>query len=209
MVAANPNAAPAAYNPEHLRAWTRPDCYAGAEWHGWYSAGVGTHRDADALQRANFDAVAERLARVLGLEALPEAQHNAPSFLSLDPSADPGESGFAPPPVCIVSESHWAVGWVEWIAIRADQAEALREADSIAADLEDYPVVDESKFSEYEDDECDQVWRQCFDWRERLRYLREHVYRLADRPFREVLAAVRGDWGYAACLLPCPSELLC
>ena len=31
----------------------------------------------------------------------------------------------------VVRESHWAVGWVEWIAIHQDDAEALRKADAI------------------------------------------------------------------------------
>src|SRR5688572_21906331 len=52
--------------------------------------------------------------------------------------------------VQVVRESHWAVGWVEWIAIHQDDETALRIADGIAERLRDYPVVDESHYSETE-----------------------------------------------------------
>lgn len=44
--------------------------------------------------------------------------------------------------VQMVHESHWAVGWVEWIAIPADDAPALKLADSLRARYESYPCLD-------------------------------------------------------------------
>ena len=29
------------YTPKHLKRWTRPDCYIGASWPEYYSAGIG------------------------------------------------------------------------------------------------------------------------------------------------------------------------
>lgn len=49
--------------------------------------------------------------------------------------------------VMIVRESHWAVGWVEWIAIHESDGAALREADEIMGALYDYPVVDDEHYS--------------------------------------------------------------
>lgn len=60
--------------------------------------------------------------------------------------------------VTVVRESHWAVGWVEWIGIHQDDENALREADAIRAALADYPVVDDDHFSELEWDEAADYW---------------------------------------------------
>src|SRR5947209_2290534 len=76
--------------------------------------------------------------------------------------------------VRVVRESHWAVGWVEWIAIHQDDSEAFAKADEEAARLKDYPVLDEDDFSREEMEEADQVWSNCYDIRERVDYMREH-----------------------------------
>lgn len=71
--------------------------------------------------------------------------------------------------VQIVRERHWAVGWVEWIAIHESDAAALAEADSIAAALHDYPVVDEDHLSALEWDEACEYWERM-SVRERAEY---------------------------------------
>lgn len=60
--------------------------------------------------------------------------------------------------VTVVRESHWAVGWVEWIAIHQDDEKALRIADEIRGALDDYPIVDESHLSELEWNEAADYW---------------------------------------------------
>lgn len=60
--------------------------------------------------------------------------------------------------VLVVRERHWAVGWVEWIAIHESNVEAILCADEMACALADYPVLDESHFSELESAEADQYW---------------------------------------------------
>lgn len=60
--------------------------------------------------------------------------------------------------VVVVRESHWAVGWVEWIAIHESDAKALEIADDTRAAMDDYPVVDEDHFSQTEWDECADFW---------------------------------------------------
>lgn len=62
--------------------------------------------------------------------------------------------------VQVIREGHWAVGWVEWIAIHQDDTAALKIADSIAEKLEDYPVVNEDHLSELEWDEAQTYWGQ-------------------------------------------------
>lgn len=166
----------------HLEHWTLPAYYIGAHWDGWYGAGVGQSRDSEALERANFDAMRK------ALEALPEVEVN-------------GMAG-----VQVVRESHWACGWVEWIAIHESNTAALELAESIMARLEDYPVIDEGLWSQYEDADCRQTWENCYDTRERIEYFRRHSF--TSNGIAALLRAMRGDWYEAANMLHCPSDLI-
>lgn len=47
----------------------------------------------------------------------------------------------------VVRESHWAVGWVEWIAIHKSDTEAVEKAQSVLDDLDTYPILDEDGYS--------------------------------------------------------------
>lgn len=107
--------------------------------------------------------------------------------------------------VQIVRESHWAVGWIEWIAIHEGDTAALRAADRCAERLESYPILDDDDFSRREDEQCAEVWENCYRPRDRAEYFRRHSY---SGGFRELMAAVRGDWSAAASILHCPSDLL-
>lgn len=60
--------------------------------------------------------------------------------------------------VQVVRERHWAVGWVEWIAIHESDTEALSKAEAILKRLDDYPVVNEEHFSELEWEEAQIQW---------------------------------------------------
>lgn len=71
--------------------------------------------------------------------------------------------------VIVVRESHWAVGWVEWIAIHESDGRALAIADEIASNLADYPVIDEDHWSNLEYDEICSYWAQM-SVRERAEY---------------------------------------
>jgi hypothetical protein len=48
--------------------------------------------------------------------------------------------------VIVVRDRHWAVGWVEWIAIHKDDEKALRIADENIERMEDYPFLDEDDY---------------------------------------------------------------
>ncbi len=58
--------------------------------------------------------------------------------------------------VQVVRENHWAVGWVEWIAIHQDDEIALKIADALQERLEEYPILDEDHMGmlEQEDTRC-------------------------------------------------------
>lgn len=86
--------------------------------------------------------------------------------------------------VIVVRESHWAVGWVEWIAIHQDDEKALHEADEIVGAMADYPVIDGDHFSDLEWTEAAEHWDGLTP-REKVQYALEERSRyhwLADKP---------------------------
>lgn len=105
--------------------------------------------------------------------------------------------------VLVVREGHWAVGWVEWIAIHKDDEAALRKADAMKERLEDYPILDEEDFSEREMESANSVWKDCYSVEERIRYIREFRDQFEFHDFRDMLGCVRGEYfiGYASGLL--------
>jgi len=169
----------------------------GATWHDYYGAGFGRHRDSDCLERANFRAA----LTALGFDEDGSPPVDCPTIT---------EDGDDVPTRIIVRENHWAVGWVEWIAIHETDTEGLTIADELRERVEDYPVLDDELYSEFEGAECSEVWSNCYNKRERLEYLREHLYESCiPGCFRSVRQAIKGEWSSAAELLPCPSDLLC
>lgn len=105
--------------------------------------------------------------------------------------------------VRVVREGHWAVGWVEWIAIHADDAQALEIADGLAEGLEDYPVLDDDDFSELEQEEANEIWANCYTWQERVEYIRTHDQDWGFHDLADLLGCVRGHYfkGYASELI--------
>lgn len=105
--------------------------------------------------------------------------------------------------VIVVRESHWAVGWVEWIAIHATDARALEIADKAHERLESYPVLDEEDWSQRETDAANTIWRDCLDKGERVKYIREHRSQFDFRDLGDLLGCVRGNYfsGYAGELI--------
>ncbi len=105
--------------------------------------------------------------------------------------------------VRVVNEGHWAVGWVEWIAIHESDEKALRAAEEIACALADYPALDEMDWSERETESATRVWRDCYDPAERIRYIRDNRTQFDFYDYADLLGCVRGKYfaGYASDLL--------
>lgn len=105
--------------------------------------------------------------------------------------------------VTVVHEGHWAVGWVEWIAIDQEDDKALAIADQIMAGLEDYPVVDESDWSEREQEDANETWQHCYSPIERLAYMRRNRDQFEFHDYGDLMGCVRGKYfaGYASDLL--------
>lgn len=97
---------------------------------------------------------------------------------------------------------HWGPGWFEIILIRPGSP-----AESIAVDvekrLEDYPVLAEDDYSEREAEEANRVWSDCYNVRERIKYIRDNRRQFEFRDLADMLGCVRGNYfaGYASELL--------
>ena len=74
--------------------------------------------------------------------------------------------------VRVIRESHWAVGWVEWIGIHESNTEALKIADAILQGLDAYPVVDEDHWSDLEWNEVYTYW-EAMSLQERVEWCRD------------------------------------
>lgn len=105
--------------------------------------------------------------------------------------------------VIVVRESHWAVGWVEWIAIHQSDTRALQEADRLKACLADYPILNEEDFSEREMEAANVVWRDCYSAKERIKYIREHRSQFDFHDWQDMRAVAAGQYfsGYASELI--------
>lgn len=157
-----------------LDEWTMPDSYFGATWEGYYVF-LGQNRDSDCLEQSNFRSA----LRMIGGES-------------------ETEDG-----VQVVRESHWAVGWVEWIAIPFGPTKALLAACKVMEDLESYPVVDDDDFCELETEEADKVWKTCYDRGERVEYIRRNSSQFEFYSWSSMREVVSGEFfnGYASELL--------
>ena len=105
--------------------------------------------------------------------------------------------------VIVVRERHWAVGWVEWIAIHQDDELALVTGDELRERCEDYPVLDDEHLSNLEAEEANDVWHQCYSDAERLAYIRTNRDQFDFCDYADLLGCVRGRYfvGYASELI--------
>lgn len=53
--------------------------------------------------------------------------------------------------------SHWAVGWVEQLLVKDDDAKAIKEGEDIQKQLSKYPIFDEEDYSELESEEINKL----------------------------------------------------
>ncbi len=106
------------------RDFTGWDLDSHAEAHEWAGVGlvaVSQHRDSEAWERSNFDTAIAELTEAFGENS-----------------------------VSIVRFGHWAVGWAETLTYNTGIEGILSAVEGIKSRLEDYPVLDECLWSEYE-----------------------------------------------------------
>lgn len=161
-----------------VKPWTLPPCYVGELWPGFHTAGFGQSRDSDALEESNFRVAWKALKAIV-------------------------EDNGTHEDIQIVREHHWAVGWVEWIAIPDDAEKALTLARELCERANEYPILDENDFSELESEQADQVWKDCYSTKERVAYIRDHSDQFDFHNLADMIGCVRGNYfaGYASEIL--------
>ncbi len=96
--------------------------------------------------------------------------------------------------VIVIRESHWAVGWVEWIAIHATDETALQAADEARERLAGYPVLDENDWSERETETANTIWHDCYSVKDRIDYVRKHRSQFEFHDYADILDCIRGNY---------------
>jgi len=145
------------FEPTRLKMWERSNNYTGRDWSDWYVV-VSHNRDSDLLDESNWHCATELLeapARRLGDRRCTIKDHGQPTRC-----------------IEVATFNHWGVGWIEALCVHKDSPPSvLRAADYIARRLENYPVLDDSDYSQREFDYARDYWQRA-DVRERLHYIK-------------------------------------
>ena len=144
-----------------------------SEYCEWYGCG-GKSRDSDCLELSNFDCIIAQLE-----EADPDGKdHRTESY------------------------GHWAVGWIEEIYVRP-KSKCFDIASEIERALENYPVLDEEDYSRREQEEAEEIWRNCYSDSDRIEYIRKNRSQFDPETFSDLLRCARGEFflGYASELI--------
>lgn len=162
---------------KNMKLWTHPENYYGEVWPNYYVF-LTRHRDSDLLTECNFDVAMERL------KALPHADEYENSRI-------------------IVREGHFAVGWIEWIAIHADDTDAIQAAEEMEKKIETCCILDEDRYCEMESREADRVWKENYNTKERIQYIRDHDNQFEFQSFADMRQCIKGEYfsGYACELI--------
>jgi hypothetical protein len=146
-------------NIYNLPQWETPEYYGGFNPIGDYVI-YSQHRDSDALSRSNYRRTFEDLI-------------NYAETLNCQDKGTDGE-GDESDMVYDFRAGHWAVGWVETILICQNAPDKLQAmAREIIDALADYPVYDESDYSELEWNEVQDYW-QSLSIADRIEYIRDN-----------------------------------
>lgn len=132
----------------NLKTWTYPSNYFGPRWDGWQIFLTRT-RDSELLTNHNFETALAKL------KALPKVK------------------GIGKTTVRVVRDSHWACGWVEWIAIHPRNKAAIALAEQLVTKLNHYPILDEIGYGTKEHEAVCETWEQM-SLRERVSTLKRH-----------------------------------
>ena len=97
---------------------------------------------------------------------------------------------------------HWACGWWEAVAVKKD-TDAYKKALVIEKSLENYPLLDDEDYNELQDEQAQEVWKNCFNAKDRIKYIREHGDQFEFNSFADIRSQVKGEYfgGYASELI--------
>lgn len=122
--------------------------------HPHWLIAYSVHRDSDCLSESNFETFRK------ALEELPAVKEWTQSDEC---------------PVQIERFHHWAVGWIDYLVIDPACSDAVKLALEFAARLEDYPVLDETDFSDREYELAQECWND-YGRSEYVKALRKELF---------------------------------
>ena len=124
---------------EYLTKWEYPSDYGGFSPDGDYLI-YSRNRDSSILENCNYEMILEQLTKLSDTLVTDEEEPFAYDFRA----------------------GHWACGWVEYILISANSPDQLiTEAEEIVCALADYPVLNESVYSDKQTEAVYEYWLQC------------------------------------------------
>lgn len=130
--------------------WEGPDSYAGYNPEGEYCL-ISRHRDSDCLSDSNYYCFKNDLEKLAKKLNCPESIYEW-------------------------SAGHWACGFVEYIMLKESAPQELKDfAAEKLEELEQYPVYDESDYSEREWNRASEVWRDCYTVRDRVELIKKYA----------------------------------
>lgn len=143
-----------------MEKWTTPRDYSGNDYTGYYIL-YSRGRDSDPLERANFESIVEMFEDI-GVTIDTSCDDIADKYCNYD--VDGCAQGLSDsecsynctiiPEVVITRASHWAWGWVEQILVRCNCSDKVRDnVVGIYKSLDEYPILDDDKYYEYEQEE--------------------------------------------------------
>lgn len=154
------------YESKILPKWVTPDSYFGFDPVGDYVL-YARNRDSQILTESNWECLEESLEKVI--KELPSEIQ--PSIRYTEKWGDKEE--LPSEWMYVWSASHWAVGWVEYMMIRADAPlPVIKEAEELYTALHDYCILDEDDYGRKQDDAIYQFWKDC-SLEERMEYCRQ------------------------------------
>ena len=89
--------------------------------------------------------------------------------------------------------NHWACGWLEIIVVKPGTPEH-ETAKKIETDLADYPVLDDNHYYNLEHTEATEVWRDCYNDKDRLEYVKSNRDQFEFNNYADLMNCVRGDY---------------
>ena len=132
-----------------MEKWTYPKDYFGIDPQG-YSILVAQNRDSNALTRSNFETISKEM-KCINWDN--DSMNSAPNVIN-------------------IRQGHWACGWLELLLVK-NNTKAYKKALEIEKQLDEYPVFDESHWSQLEWDEMADYWAGM-DLQDRIDLCKEH-----------------------------------
>jgi len=129
-----------------MQLWELPSNYMGPNWSGYYLCALH-HRDSGLLVESNWNAHINRLTAI------------EPESIEEDSGIYKGWH--------IVRDSHFAVGWIEYVLINKDNQKLVEAGNAIQKELDDYLILDESDYYERVMEATEEYWKSS-DIRNRI-----------------------------------------